>query len=175
MRCSQRPGTRRAVAATTGGVALMRTFWQVLGASIVAGFGLAFGRDIYKEVKRNWGVIVVILLALSLLIGLFYSAILVIRNYDTRFWSIAGRVGGVILFIVCYGTLLGILNATDPSSLPKHFNDLSLINRIYVEFWRFDGRLLCSGSTHNVLFILQNIILLAGLIVGVRGRYQEAV
>lgn len=162
--------------------AIMRTAFHVFVASVIAGFGLAFGRDIYKETKRNWPIIAITLLALSFLIGLFYSGILIVRSYDTRSWSIIGRFGGVVLFIVCYGTLLGIINIFDPlhaqhagsSGLLHSEEGESYIYKIYAVFWRFDGEILNAGSAHNILFILQNLILLVGVAIGVRERYQAA-
>ena len=138
----------------------------ILGASIVAGFGLAFGRDLYRDAKRNWPIIVAILLATSLLVGLFYSCVWLARRYETLTWAILGRIGAAILFVVCYGMLLGIINIADAA-------DQSGVQRVSGEIWRFDPKILDPGSIYNILFIVQNIIMLAGIAMGIKQRHYD--
>lgn len=152
---------------TTDSVVVMRSFWAILGASIIAGFGLAFGRDIYREVKANWAIIVVILLLMSLFIGVFFSCIWMARSYDELVWRIVGKTGGVVLFFICYFGQLFVFAFADIVANPMQ-TGVSAEQALM----QSGLRMVDLGSWQNILFIFHNLIAIAGLTVGIYKRFE---
>jgi hypothetical protein len=87
---------------------LIKTSAKILGGSAIAGFGLSFGRDVYKTSKKNLKKIGFILLLAGLLIGTYTGGVWLARNYETIWGSIFKRIGALILLVPCFLVLMGI-------------------------------------------------------------------
>ena len=90
----------------------------IIAGSALTGFGLAFGRDVYKKAKDKWLWLLVLLLCL---IGVFFAGIWLFRNYRTFIGTVVKKLGALIVLVVsCAGInlaaaiLVGILS---PDSL----------------------------------------------------------
>ena len=128
---------------------------------------MAFGRDIYREVKANWAIIVVILLLLSLFIGVFFSCIWIARSYDELVWRIVGKTGGSVLFVVCYFGQLFVFAFADIATNPMQ--EGAQAEQVFIQSGL---RMIDLGSWQNILFIFHNLIAIAGLTVGIRKRFE---
>lgn len=69
---------------------------SIVAGSALAGFGLSFGRDVYKKAKKNWP----ILLVFACLVGVYFSGLWLFRNYRTPFDTIIKRTGAILALIV---------------------------------------------------------------------------
>lgn len=117
---------------------------KIFGGSAVAGMGFAFGRDIYKQLKK-WYILLVILVAIF---SLYTTGIWIARNYNHILKSIFVRIGALIVGI--------------PSSAILYFCSMIL-------FVPKGDDVSASDITNNDLIyplILPAIVLLAGLVVG---------
>ena len=68
---------------------------RILTGSVVAGFGLSAGRDLYREAKKNF---FLALIAICL-IGIFFSGIWLARQYETIPGAVFARLGALIVLI----------------------------------------------------------------------------
>lgn len=68
----------------------------IVAGSALSGFGLAFGRDVYRKAKKWW----VIIPILMCLVGVFFSGIWLFRNYRTPAETILKKLGAVIVLTV---------------------------------------------------------------------------
>ena len=117
---------------------------KIFGGSAVAGLGFALGRDIYKQLKK-WYILLVILVAIF---SLYTTGIWIARNYNHILKSIFVRIGALIVGI--------------PSSAILYFCSMIL-------FVPKGDDVSASDITNNDLIyplILPAIVLLAGLVVG---------
>ena len=117
---------------------------KIFGGSAVAGMGFAFGRDIYKQLKK-WYILLVILVAIF---SLYTTGIWIARNYNHILKSIFVRIGALIVGI--------------PSSAILYLCSMIL-------FVPKGDDVSASDITNNDLIyplILPAIVLLAGLVVG---------
>ena len=68
---------------------------SIVAGSALAGFGLSFGRDVYKKTKEYWPVLLVLLL----LAGVFFSALWLFRNYRTTAGALFKRIGALVVLV----------------------------------------------------------------------------
>ena len=68
---------------------------SIVAGSALAGFGLAFGRDVYKQTKKNWHIAAI----LACLVGVFFSGMWLFRNYRTPGNSLFKKLGALIVLI----------------------------------------------------------------------------
>lgn len=151
---------------------IVRLAPQLLAGSALVGFGFAFGRDIYRETKKHWVFALLFVALASFLYGLFWSSVWLARNYRTRLASIGSRLAASCAFVVCYCVLLyvsfllievasGTTGATNtPVAQPT-------------ELWNKHAGSLTDGSPLSVGFIVQNLLVLAGLILGLTQRRKR--
>jgi len=74
---------------------------KIVAGSALAGFGLAFGRDVYRKTKKNLILVIILAVLAFTLYGLFISAVWVARNYRTWSGSIVKRFGALVAFVSC--------------------------------------------------------------------------
>lgn len=67
----------------------------ILAGSALAGFGLSFGRDVYRKAKKYWPLVAILLCVL----GAFFSGLWLFRNYRTILGSIFKKLGASIVLI----------------------------------------------------------------------------
>lgn len=136
---------------------------KIVAGSALAGFGLAFGRDVYRKTKKNFLLIVVLALITIAFYGLFICCIWMTRNYRTWLGSIFKRIGAVVSFALCYSvSFILVLNLDamifDRSQTPAEPIDLS-----------------DRGVIFFVGIALQLILVLSGLVVGLVQRRKRRI
>ena len=137
---------------------------KIVAGSALAGFGLAFGRDVYRQVKKNWLILAVVGSIVFLLFGIFISAVWVSRNYKTWAGSLFKRIGAILSLCGCYVVtyflilFVDFLIETDPEQI-----DVETV-------LAHD-----TGTAYLVGLAIQNLILLAGLVVGLRQRRKRGI
>ena len=78
---------------------------SIVAGSALAGFGLSFGRDIYKQTKKNWPIVLV----LACLVGVYFAGMWLFRNYRTFAGSVFKRLGALIMLVAsCAGVYIGV-------------------------------------------------------------------
>ena len=70
---------------------------SIVAGSALAGFGLSFGRDVYRKAKRYW----LLLMLLVCLAGVFFSALWLFRNYRSMAGAIFKRLGALVVLAAC--------------------------------------------------------------------------
>ena len=87
---------------------------SIVAGSALAGFGLSFGRDVYRKAKKNLPLILV----LVCLVGIFFSGIWLFRNYRTVWGTIFKKLGALIVLlgssVIVYGCVFLIVSMLDP-------------------------------------------------------------
>lgn len=91
---------------------LIKSSAKILGGSAIAGFGLSFGRDVYKTTKNNLKKIGFLLLIVGVLIGPYIGGVWLSRNYETIWGSIFKRIGALIFLVPCFLVLMVISGFT---------------------------------------------------------------
>lgn len=82
----------------------------IVAGSALSGFGLAFGRDVYKKAKDKWLVVLILLL----LVGVFFSGMWLFRNYRTTTETFLKKLGaGIVLAVSVVGINLLFLILID--------------------------------------------------------------
>lgn len=119
---------------------------KIFGGSAVAGMGFAFGRDIYKNLKK-WFLILVILAAFF---SLYTTGVWIARNYNHILKSIFVRLGALIVGI--------------PSSVVLYFCGTLICFPILTELHGAEYELTDTDLIYPV--ILPALVLLVGLVVG---------
>lgn len=77
---------------------------SIVAGSALAGFGLSFGRDVYKQTKKNWPIVVI----LACLVGVYFSGMWLFRNYRTFGGSMVKKFGALIVLAgSCIGIYIG--------------------------------------------------------------------
>ena len=87
---------------------LIKSSAKILGGSAIAGFGLSFGRDVYKTSKKNLKKIGWLLLLAVILGGTYTGGVWLARNYETIWGSIFKRIGALLFLIPCFLVLMPI-------------------------------------------------------------------
>jgi hypothetical protein len=83
-------------------MSLVSTSSKIVGGSALAGFGIAFGRDIYKGTKKNKGQVLFLIVAIASLFTVYFSSMWIFRNYRTVTEGAIKRLGALALFIPGY-------------------------------------------------------------------------
>lgn len=77
---------------------------SIVAGSALAGFGLSLGRDVYKQTKKNWPIVVI----LVCFVGVYFSGMWLFRNYRTFAGSVFKRIGALIMLAAsCIGVYIG--------------------------------------------------------------------
>ena len=66
---------------------------RILSGSVIAGFGLSAGRDLYREAKKNF----LLALIAVCLIGIFFSGIWLARQYESLIGAVFARLGALVV------------------------------------------------------------------------------
>lgn len=74
---------------------------KILGGSVVAGFGLSAGRDLYRKTKKN----LLMALIVICLIGIFFGGVWLARQYETALGAIFGRLGALVVLVGSFCTV----------------------------------------------------------------------
>ena len=74
---------------------LVKNSLRLFGGSSIAGFGLSFGRDIYKKTKKAYLFIIFIITIFSL----FTSGVWTARNYNTTISAFGMRLSAILIGI----------------------------------------------------------------------------
>ena len=155
---------------------------KILGGSAVAGFGLSFGRDVYKGTKKKTLLVIAISIFLLSIFGTFISGVWLTRNYRYIYSSIFSRIGGLLIaFIssiscsICVFTIIQFANIyglgvqqyfiIDPNPVLKLINEYGFLSDtvklIITIFFSVYG------------FSFTTIIFFIGLIVGYSQRSKR--
>ena len=118
---------------------------ETIAGSAVRGFGFAFGRDLYSATKKRSQNILLIGVAVAVLLMNYVSVLWVVRNYQTTQQSVFAKLGGLIAFGVSY--VLVYIVAT----------------------WIGED----NAELSIVLLIVQHVLILAGLVNGLRHRKKR--
>lgn len=124
---------------------------KIFGGSAVAGIGFAFGRDIYKKLKK-WYALLIILVAIF---SLYTTGIWIARNYNHIWKSILIRLGALIVGI--------------PSSVVLYFCSM-------IFFVPKGDDISATVTTNKDLIyplVLPALVLFAGLLVGSTQRKKR--
>lgn len=124
---------------------------KIFGGSAVAGMGFAFGRDIYKQLKK-WYVLLVILAAIF---SLYTTGIWIARNYNHILKSIFIRLGALIVGI--------------PSSVVLYFCSMIL----FVPKGDDVSATVITNKDLIYPLVLPALVLFAGLVVGSTQRKKR--
>ena len=153
---------------------LIRLAPQLLGGSAVVGFGFAFGRDIYRQTKKHWVLVLLIILLASCLYGLFVSSVWMARNHRTLLGRIGKRLGALILLIVCYLILFfGIVLLTETVAGTGGEKDVPMAQPTVL--WEKHRDSLVDGSAVSIGILAQNLIVVGGFVLGFSERRKRRV
>lgn len=72
---------------------------QIIGGSALAGFGLSFGRDVYRSAKKSAGAILLVIIAVVMIFLPRQSVILLVRNYRSNAEAFLYRIGAVVMYV----------------------------------------------------------------------------
>ena len=137
----------------------------IIAGSALSGFGLSFGRDVYRKTKENWPLLVL----LVTFVGVFFSGLWLFRNYRTVTGTIFKKFSALILFVVSVVGLYLLMMAAAPFFILV-FGPVvaALVNIVGAKF---------AGGTILASFILlvsiQVIMFLTGAFVGIRHRKKR--
>ena len=140
---------------------------KIVAGSALAGFGLAFGRDVYRKTKKNMVLVVVLAVLAFTLYGLFISSVWISRNYRTWAGSIVKRLGALVAFVGCNTATtlvvlfaaLSIAGASGPESVQEEREIMEAIGLPLAQ----------------VGLVVQAMIVILGLIVGLAQRKRRRV
>lgn len=76
---------------------------KIVAGSALAGFGLAFGRDVYRKTKKNLLLVAALALVTIAFYGLFVCCVWIGRNYESWAGSIFKKLGALAALAVCFG------------------------------------------------------------------------
>ena len=135
---------------------------KIVAGSSFAGFGLSLGRDVYKETKKNIGLIILFFLVLFLIIGQYSSSVWLFRNYRTLAGTIFKKFFALIAFMFFYIIITNILLIIEGT--PEIINALEtgLFDPVLVHLFSSLG----TSSFLGISFLLQNLLILVGFFVG---------
>lgn len=140
----------------------------IVGGSALAGFGLSFGRDVYKKAKKNWPIILV----LVCLAGVYFAGMWLLRNYRTPMGSILKKCGALIVLAVsCIGVYLGaaVLAAMFAPAILATQQDSGNLSVDGAS----DAAGLLSNSPLQWILVLQGALFLIGAFVGIWHRRKR--
>ncbi|MDE0097167.1 MAG: hypothetical protein OXN16_00720 [Gammaproteobacteria bacterium] len=148
---------------------------RIVAGSALAGFGFAFGRDMYRETKRNWKLIALIVVATLAYVLLFMSSLWVARNYRSRLAGLLKKAGALVALIASYAATVYVnvlveafLALNGIAGNPETFRPIS--------GWSPAGILMDldeRGTVFMAGFILQNLVMAAGLMMGAFQRRRR--
>lgn len=97
---------------------------SIVAGSALAGFGLSFGRDMYRKAKKN----LLPIFFLVCLVGIFFSGIWLFRNYRTVWGTIFKKLGALIVLVgssmIIYGSVFLVMAIFFPEYVaPGHAFD----------------------------------------------------
>jgi hypothetical protein len=92
-------------------MSLITTSSKIIGGSALAGFGLSFGRDVYKGTKKSIGKLLLLLIFVAALMLLYTTSVWLFRNYASLIGGFFKRLGALALFIPSYYITFGGLYA----------------------------------------------------------------
>ena len=78
-------------------MSVLRMAPHIVFGSAIAGFGLAFGRDMYRGFKKNWPTILVLFVLLSGFLGMYCSGLWFARNHRPWWLGVFYRLGTIAL------------------------------------------------------------------------------
>ncbi len=84
---------------------IIKTTSMLLGGSAVASIGFSIGRDMYKNLKKNFKVLVIIMLIFVSVMGAYTAGVWITRNYKTIYGAIFARLGSIIVLIPSFAVL----------------------------------------------------------------------
>ena len=118
---------------------------ETIAGSAVRGFGFAMGRDLYSATKRRSRNILLIAVAVAVLLMNYVSVLWIVRNYETTARSMLAKLGGLVAFGVSYAGVF------------------------VVSTWIRED----SPELSTALLVVQHVLILAGLINGLRHRKKR--
>lgn len=119
-------------------MSIIRTTALIAGGSAVAGAGLSVGRDAYKGVKKNLGLIVVLVVVGSALYGSYKVGVWLGRNHQSLTGGVLVRSGALIVLGVCWlGSLLVGMLILGGALMPVPIADMTLAQAL-AHFTTFD-------------------------------------
>ena len=80
---------------------LVKNTAKIIGGTAVAGIGFSLGRDIYRKLKKNYLILIAIVVIMLAIYGCYSSGLWLGRNYQSRVKSIFVRLGGILAVAVC--------------------------------------------------------------------------
>ena len=82
-------------------MSVLRLAPHIVFGSALAGFGLSFGRDVYRGFKKNWPTILTLFVLLSGFLGMYCAGLWFARNHRPWWLGIFYRLGTIALVYVC--------------------------------------------------------------------------
>ena len=152
---------------------LVRSSLRILGGSSIAGFGLSFGRDIYKKTKKAYLLIFLILLIFSL----FTSGVWTSRNYKSIFAIVGMRISAILIGIpslICTSFIAYLFLVITKEDIPEDFSNYTyseisyiffpsliiyLIGFLVGYFQRKKRKTIWDAELHNERFLIENNII----------------
>ena len=137
-------------------MSLIRYAPALVAGSAISGFGFAIGRDVYRQTKKYWPVMVI----LACLVGVYYAGVWLFRNYRTAAGTIFKKLGALIVLvtscIIIYATARVAIGLVSPEIALMDMNGL-----------RADP---AAQSIVRWVTIAQITLFLLGALVGMRHR-----
>lgn len=140
-------------------MSLIRYAPALVAGSAISGFGFAVGRDVYRQTKKYWPVMVI----LACLVGVYYAGVWLFRNYRTAAGTIFKKLGALIVLV----TSCVIIYATTRVAIGFVSPEIALMD---IEGLRADP---AAQSIVRWVTIAQVTLFLLGAIVGIRHRQRR--
>ena len=138
----------------------------IVAGSALSGFGFAIGRDVYRQAKKRW----LWVLILVCLVGVFFSGLWLFRNYRTIAGATFKRIGAlIVLGISAFGIHIA-------SGIIFTFTDAVLFGgELMINYFSY----MLAGNWFEppllYVMILELLVFMVGAMIGFRHRRKRAI
>lgn len=144
----------------------------IVAGSALAGFGLSFGRDVYKKAKKYWPLVIVLVCVL----GAFFAGLWIFRNYRTALDTVVKKLASLMVLVASFYALhltLLLMDVILPISQLLMVHDLSQTLTPIVADSDLDPYLVSPELLRVV--IIQSAAFVIGALVGMSHRRRRKV
>ena len=140
----------------------------IVAGSALSGFGLSFGRDVYRKAKQYWPIMVI----LVCLAGTYFSGVWLLRNYRTLTGTVLKKFGAlIVLSASCVGVAVCavIMSVAFPPIWAVMHN---LPEFPFLSDFQLSGELVPSQLLW--ISVMQGALFMVGAVVGICHRKRRS-
>ena len=173
MWCSHSPAP---AGLASGGLSMsvLRYAPHIVFGSALAGFGLSFGRDVYRGMKKDWPFWLAIVVLLSAFLGFYLCGLWFGRNHRRWYRGLLIRLGIIPLASACWAILAILAYSADQTI--NGGNILALLSvpiNLVTGHLPFDQITAYSGEFAEIGLVCAVVLLVVGLTIGFLQRRRR--